>query len=58
VQGDKPCRTFNQRRAVALRIGWVARDEAQVAAADAALRADYWDTPTLIAYMRAALAIG
>jgi len=44
-------------RAVALRIGWVALDEAQVAAADAALRADYWDTATLIANMRAALGV-
>ena len=44
-------------RAVALRIGWIAHDQAQVAAAHAALRADYWDTATLIAKMRAALGV-
>ncbi len=44
-------------RAVALRIGWVARNQAEVDAADPALRADYWDTETLISRVKTALGI-
>lgn len=42
-------------RAVALRIGWVALNQQEVDAAYPALRADYWDSETLIARVRAAL---
>jgi nucleoside-diphosphate-sugar epimerase len=43
------------RRAVALRIGWVPRDPAEVAAAEPWLRANYWDDERLIAQMTTAL---
>jgi nucleoside-diphosphate-sugar epimerase len=42
-------------RAVALRIGWVALNQEEVDAAYPALRADYWDTATLVARVKAAL---
>lgn len=43
------------RHCVALRIGWVARDIAEVEAAAAWLQANYWDDARLIGQMRAAL---
>ena len=43
------------RRAVALRIGWVPHDPAEVATAEPWLQANYWDDGKLIAQMRTAL---
>lgn len=43
------------RHCVALRIGWVPRDPAEVATADQWLQANYWDDARLIAQMTAAL---
>jgi nucleoside-diphosphate-sugar epimerase len=43
------------RRAVALRIGWVARDMAEVESAEPWLRNNYWDDARLIAEVKAAL---
>lgn len=44
-----------ERHCVALRIGWVARETSEVAAADGWLQANYWDDARLIGQMRAAL---
>jgi nucleoside-diphosphate-sugar epimerase len=43
------------RHCVALRIGWVARNYAEVEAADQWLQANYWDDARLIGQMQAAL---
>ena len=43
------------RNCVALRIGWVAHDPAEVAAASEWLQANYWDDAKLIGQMKAAL---
>lgn len=43
------------RHCVALRIGWVAKDYAEVEAADPWLQANYWDDKRLIGQMQAAL---
>lgn len=43
------------RHCVALRIGWVARNLAEVEAADIWLQANYWDDTRLIGQMQAAL---
>lgn len=43
------------RHCVALRIGWVAHDIAEVHAADQWLQANYWDDARLIGQMQAAL---
>ena len=43
------------RRAVALRIGWVARNKADVDAAAPWLQANYWDDERLIGQVKAAL---
>ena len=43
------------RRAVALRIGWVPHDPAEVAAAEPWLQANYWDDARLVAEVNAAL---
>jgi nucleoside-diphosphate-sugar epimerase len=43
------------RHCVALRIGWVARDMAEVQAADQWLQANHWDDARLIGQMQAAL---
>jgi nucleoside-diphosphate-sugar epimerase len=43
------------RHAVALRIGWVPHDPAEVAAAEPWLRANYWDDERLVAQVRTAL---
>lgn len=43
------------RHCVALRIGWVAKDQAQVDQADPWLQANYWDDQRLIGQMQAAL---
>jgi nucleoside-diphosphate-sugar epimerase len=45
------------RHAVALRLGWVPHDPAEVATADAWLQANYWDDPRLIGQVRAALGL-
>jgi hypothetical protein len=45
------------RRAVALRIGWVPADAADVAKAQPHMRGDYWDDTQLIAAFREALGI-
>jgi nucleoside-diphosphate-sugar epimerase len=47
--------TRPDRHCVALRIGWVARDYAEVQAADPWLQANYWDDARLIGQMQAAL---
>lgn len=47
VRGDRHC--------VALRIGWVAKDYAQVEAAPEWLQANYWDDRRLLGQMQAAL---
>lgn len=44
-----------ERHCVALRIGWVAHDYAQVQKADLWLQANYWDDARLIGQMQAAL---
>lgn len=46
------------RRAVALRVGWVPQSEGEVAAAPGWLRANYWDNARLVAEFRAALGAG
>ena len=43
------------RHCVALRIGWVARDYAEVQRADQWLQANYWDDARLVGQMQAAL---
>jgi nucleoside-diphosphate-sugar epimerase len=43
------------RHCVALRIGWVAHDEAEVARSPQWLQANYWDNARLIGQMKAAL---
>src|SRR5690554_217264 len=43
------------RHCVAIRFGWVPRDAAEVAQADAWLRANYWDDARLIGQVKAAL---
>jgi nucleoside-diphosphate-sugar epimerase len=43
------------RHCVALRIGWVPHDPADVATADAWLQANYWPDEHLIGQIRAAL---
>ena len=43
------------RHCVALRIGWVARNVAEVEAADQWLQANYWDDARLVGQMQAAL---
>lgn len=43
------------RRAVALRIGWVARNPAEVDNAPGWLRANYWDNERLVGQIQAAL---
>ena len=44
-----------ERHCVALRIGWVARDASEVAAADGWLQANYWDDARLVGQIQAAL---
>ena len=43
------------RRAVALRIGWVPHDPAEVARAEPWLQANYWDDARLVAQVKSAL---